>query len=160
MTVFSCAWFILTCNYFRGLAVGIYTTNSPEACHFVAENCEANVIIVENKNQLQKILKVSKLVWIFWCSVKSKFIYFVVVILSHWVVMGTLVTVVCKLHLVLLHALPGGLLVCWGGTYIAMLAPARPPTMVGFQMKTVTHFRWSHNLDDDIRLLFGPVPSS
>lgn len=41
-----------------GLAVGIYTTNSPEACHFVAENCEANVIIVENKNQLQKILKV------------------------------------------------------------------------------------------------------
>ena len=38
--------------------MGIYTTNSPEACHFVAENCEANVIVVENKHQLHKILKV------------------------------------------------------------------------------------------------------
>ena len=44
--------------------------------------------------------------------------------------MGTVLTVVCKLHLVLPHALPGGLLVCCGGTYIAVLAPARPPTMV------------------------------
>ena len=39
--------------------MGIYATNSPEACHYVAENCEANVIVVENKNQLNKILKVS-----------------------------------------------------------------------------------------------------
>ena len=38
--------------------MGIYTTNSPEACHFVAENCEANVMVVENKHQLHKILKV------------------------------------------------------------------------------------------------------
>ena len=42
-----------------GLAVGIYTTNSPEACHYVAENCEANIIVAENKHQLHKILKVS-----------------------------------------------------------------------------------------------------
>lgn len=41
-----------------GLAVGIYATNSPEACHFVAENCEANVIVVENKHQLHKILQI------------------------------------------------------------------------------------------------------
>ncbi|KAJ7326101.1 Long-chain-fatty-acid--CoA ligase acsbg2 [Desmophyllum pertusum] len=41
-----------------GLAVGVYTTNSPEACHYVAENCEANIIVVENKHQLHKILKV------------------------------------------------------------------------------------------------------
>lgn len=41
-----------------GLAVGIYATNSPEACHYVAENCEANVIVVENKHQLHKILQI------------------------------------------------------------------------------------------------------
>ncbi|XP_035203967.1 long-chain-fatty-acid--CoA ligase ACSBG2 isoform X1 [Oxyura jamaicensis] len=41
-----------------GLAVGIYTTNSPEACHYVAENSSANVVVVENHKQLQKILEV------------------------------------------------------------------------------------------------------
>ena len=41
-----------------GFAVGIYTTNSPEACFYVANDCEANVIVVENKQQLSKILQV------------------------------------------------------------------------------------------------------
>ncbi|XP_041106768.1 long-chain-fatty-acid--CoA ligase ACSBG2-like [Polyodon spathula] len=41
-----------------GLAVGIYTTNSPEACQYVADNCEANVLVVENHKQLTKILQV------------------------------------------------------------------------------------------------------
>ncbi|KAG7514293.1 long-chain-fatty-acid-CoA ligase ACSBG2 isoform X2 [Solea senegalensis] len=41
-----------------GFAVGIYTTNSPEACQYVAENCMANIIVVENHKQLQKILQV------------------------------------------------------------------------------------------------------
>ncbi|XP_064424952.1 long-chain-fatty-acid--CoA ligase ACSBG2-like [Latimeria chalumnae] len=41
-----------------GLAVGIYTTNSPDACRYVASNCEANIIVVENDKQLQKILQV------------------------------------------------------------------------------------------------------
>ncbi|KAL4634756.1 long-chain-fatty-acid-CoA ligase ACSBG2 [Arapaima gigas] len=41
-----------------GFAVGIYTTNSPEACHYVAENCQANILVVENHKQLQKILQV------------------------------------------------------------------------------------------------------
>lgn len=41
-----------------GFAVGIYTTNSPEACQYVAENCKANIIVVENHKQLQKILQV------------------------------------------------------------------------------------------------------
>ncbi|XP_002731707.2 long-chain-fatty-acid--CoA ligase ACSBG2-like [Saccoglossus kowalevskii] len=41
-----------------GLAVGIYTTNSPEACHYVADNSDANIIVVENTAQLKKILKV------------------------------------------------------------------------------------------------------
>ena len=42
----------------RGLATGIYTTNSPEACQYVAERCRASVIVVENNQQLQKILQV------------------------------------------------------------------------------------------------------
>lgn len=43
----------------RGFAVGIYTTNSPDACHYVAENCQANILVVENHKQLQKILQVN-----------------------------------------------------------------------------------------------------
>ena len=43
----------------RGLAAGIYTTNNPEACHFVADNCKANIIVVEDQKQLDKILEVS-----------------------------------------------------------------------------------------------------
>ncbi|XP_029466767.1 long-chain-fatty-acid--CoA ligase ACSBG2 [Rhinatrema bivittatum] len=41
-----------------GLAVGIYTTNSADACHYVADNCEANILVVENHKQLQKILQI------------------------------------------------------------------------------------------------------
>ncbi|XP_061409657.1 long-chain-fatty-acid--CoA ligase ACSBG2 isoform X2 [Lethenteron reissneri] len=41
-----------------GFAVGIYTTNTAEACQYVADNCLANVIVVENDKQLQKILEV------------------------------------------------------------------------------------------------------
>lgn len=41
-----------------GFAAGIYTTNSPEACRYVADNCKANIIVVENHKQLQKILQV------------------------------------------------------------------------------------------------------
>lgn len=44
----------------RGFAVGIYTTNSPEACQYVAENCQANILVVENHKQLQKILQVMR----------------------------------------------------------------------------------------------------
>ena len=41
-----------------GLGTGIYTTNSPEACQYVAANCEANVLVVEDQKQLNKILQV------------------------------------------------------------------------------------------------------
>ncbi|KAL8565267.1 hypothetical protein ACOMHN_001165 [Nucella lapillus] len=53
-------WFLadLGCIFAGGLATGIYTTNSSEACQYVAESCQANVIVVENHQQLQKILKV------------------------------------------------------------------------------------------------------
>lgn len=42
----------------RGFAAGIYTTNTPEACHYCAENSRANIIVVEDEKQLEKILKV------------------------------------------------------------------------------------------------------
>ncbi|KAM9393197.1 long-chain-fatty-acid--CoA ligase ACSBG2-like isoform 1-T1 [Pholidichthys leucotaenia] len=53
-------WFIsdIGCILAGGLATGIYTTNSPEACQYVAANCEANVLVVENQKQLDKILQV------------------------------------------------------------------------------------------------------
>ncbi|XP_031948807.1 long-chain-fatty-acid--CoA ligase ACSBG2 isoform X2 [Corvus moneduloides] len=56
----SAEWFIADIGAILagGFAVGIYTTNSPEACHYVAENCSANVVVVENHKQLQKILEI------------------------------------------------------------------------------------------------------
>ncbi|KAK3514670.1 hypothetical protein QTP70_021577 [Hemibagrus guttatus] len=53
-------WFIadIGCIMAGGLAAGIYTTNSPEACQYVAYNCEANILVVENDKQLEKILQV------------------------------------------------------------------------------------------------------
>src|SRR6218665_3058272 len=41
-----------------GFATGIYTTNSPEACQFVAEDADCNIIVVYNDTQLQKFLQV------------------------------------------------------------------------------------------------------
>ncbi|XP_078527296.1 long-chain-fatty-acid--CoA ligase ACSBG2 isoform X2 [Lissotriton helveticus] len=56
----SAEWFIADIGSILagGFAVGIYTTNSPEACQYVAENCEANILVVENHKQLQKILQI------------------------------------------------------------------------------------------------------
>ncbi|KAL8606650.1 hypothetical protein ACOMHN_025749 [Nucella lapillus] len=53
-------WFIadLGCIFAGGLATGIYTTNSPAACEYVAASSGANVIVVENDHQLRKILEV------------------------------------------------------------------------------------------------------
>ena len=42
----------------RGFPVGVYTTNSPEACHYVLENAGCQIVVVENDVQLQKILQV------------------------------------------------------------------------------------------------------
>ncbi|XP_030048666.1 long-chain-fatty-acid--CoA ligase ACSBG2 isoform X2 [Microcaecilia unicolor] len=41
-----------------GIPAGIYLTSSPEACWYVAENCAANILVVENHHQLTKILQV------------------------------------------------------------------------------------------------------
>ncbi len=38
---------------------GIYTTNSSDACLYVAKDSRANVIVVENHKQLDKILQVT-----------------------------------------------------------------------------------------------------
>ncbi|XP_019368910.1 PREDICTED: long-chain-fatty-acid--CoA ligase ACSBG2 isoform X1 [Gavialis gangeticus] len=56
----SAEWFIADIGAILagGFAVGIYTTNSPDACQYVAENCGANILVVENQKQLQKILEV------------------------------------------------------------------------------------------------------
>uniref|UniRef100_A0A7N8WTX3 long-chain-fatty-acid--CoA ligase n=1 Tax=Mastacembelus armatus TaxID=205130 RepID=A0A7N8WTX3_9TELE len=53
-------WFIsdIGCILAGGLATGIYTTNSPEACQYVAAHCTANILVVENQKQLDKILQV------------------------------------------------------------------------------------------------------
>lgn len=43
---------------FSGIATGIYATNSPEACEHVLVNSRANIVVVEDDVQLQKILKI------------------------------------------------------------------------------------------------------
>ena len=43
-----------------GFAVGIYTTNSPEACEHCLETSEANICIVEDDKQLKKIIEIKK----------------------------------------------------------------------------------------------------
>ncbi|XP_056314507.1 long-chain-fatty-acid--CoA ligase ACSBG2-like isoform X2 [Danio aesculapii] len=54
-------WFIadVGCILAGGLSTGIYTTNSPEACQYVADDCKANVLVVENNKQLTKILQIT-----------------------------------------------------------------------------------------------------
>ncbi|XP_016354671.1 long-chain-fatty-acid--CoA ligase ACSBG1 isoform X1 [Sinocyclocheilus anshuiensis] len=42
----------------KGIMAGIYTTNSPDACLYVANDSRANIIVVENQKQLDKILEV------------------------------------------------------------------------------------------------------
>lgn len=37
---------------------GIYATNSPEACQYVVSDSKANIIVLENQKQLDKILQV------------------------------------------------------------------------------------------------------
>ena len=42
----------------RGFAAGIYTTNSAESCLHCALNSQANIIVVEDRKQLEKILEI------------------------------------------------------------------------------------------------------
>ncbi len=42
---------------YRGIGCGIYATNSPEACEYVLKDSKSQIVVVENKMQLLKILK-------------------------------------------------------------------------------------------------------
>jgi len=44
--------------YAGAVPAGIYTTNSGEQCEYIAKHCEASVVFVENKEQLDKFLSV------------------------------------------------------------------------------------------------------
>ncbi|XP_065885757.1 long-chain-fatty-acid--CoA ligase ACSBG2-like [Dysidea avara] len=56
----SVEWFAssLGAVFAGGLSTGMYTTSSPETCHYILENCKANIVVVENKEQLDKILEI------------------------------------------------------------------------------------------------------
>ena len=43
--------------FFSGVGCGIYTTNSAEACEYILKDCGSQIIVVENKQQLEKIVK-------------------------------------------------------------------------------------------------------
>ncbi|XP_078530563.1 long-chain-fatty-acid--CoA ligase ACSBG2-like [Lissotriton helveticus] len=53
-------WFIANLGAIMagGISTGIYITSSVDACRYVAGNCEANILVVENHHQLEKILQV------------------------------------------------------------------------------------------------------
>ncbi|KAK7025485.1 catalytic activity protein [Halocaridina rubra] len=43
-----------------GLVAGVYTTNSPEACRYLADNCRAQIILVDDVECLNKFLAVKR----------------------------------------------------------------------------------------------------
>ncbi|XP_019659105.1 long-chain-fatty-acid--CoA ligase ACSBG1 isoform X2 [Ailuropoda melanoleuca] len=43
-----------------GIVTGIYTTSSPEACQYIAQDSRANIIVLDTQKQLEKILKTWK----------------------------------------------------------------------------------------------------
>ena len=42
---------------YRGIACGIYATNSVEACEYILKDSSSEIVVVENQQQLDKILK-------------------------------------------------------------------------------------------------------
>jgi long-chain-fatty-acid--CoA ligase ACSBG len=42
------------------IAAGIYTTNSPEACQYISEHSQAEVIVLEDNKQLKKYAAIAK----------------------------------------------------------------------------------------------------
>ncbi|KAM9181713.1 long-chain-fatty-acid--CoA ligase ACSBG1 isoform 3-T3 [Mergus octosetaceus] len=53
-------WFISAVGavFAGGIVTGIYTTNSPEACHYIAYDSKTNIMVVENQKQLDKIMQI------------------------------------------------------------------------------------------------------
>ncbi|XP_034060842.1 long-chain-fatty-acid--CoA ligase ACSBG1 [Gymnodraco acuticeps] len=56
----SAEWFFSSVGTIMagGIMTGMYPTNSPEACQYVASDSKANIIVVENQKQLDKILQI------------------------------------------------------------------------------------------------------
>ncbi|XP_042552956.1 long-chain-fatty-acid--CoA ligase ACSBG2-like [Dipodomys spectabilis] len=56
----SVEWFIAALGAIMagGLCVGIYATNSSEACHYVITHAKVDILLVENDLQLRKILSI------------------------------------------------------------------------------------------------------
>jgi len=54
----SPAWFISNVGtiFAGGIAAGIYSTNIPSACKYITEHSEAEVVVVEDRKQLEKYL--------------------------------------------------------------------------------------------------------
>ena len=48
---------VYVCHVHRGLPTGIFTPNNPEVCHFLADSSQANIIVVENEKEREKILQ-------------------------------------------------------------------------------------------------------
>ena len=53
-------WFMadMAAVFANGITVGIYATNSPEMCQYMANHSRCNILVVEDEKQLEKILKV------------------------------------------------------------------------------------------------------
>jgi len=53
-------WFIAQAGaiFAGGLSCGIYTTNSPQACKYIAEDSRVNIMVVEDEKQLDKVLAI------------------------------------------------------------------------------------------------------
>ncbi|XP_042833861.1 long-chain-fatty-acid--CoA ligase ACSBG2 isoform X3 [Panthera tigris] len=58
----SVEWFIASVGAILagGLCVGIYSTNSADACQYVITHAKVNILLVENDLQLQKILSIPR----------------------------------------------------------------------------------------------------
>ena len=82
MRILSCVCSLLLSPFFMhiciligvssGLACGIYSTNNPEACKFIAEDCKVSIAVVEDQKQLDKFLKVRKCCVLF-CNMEMPF---------------------------------------------------------------------------------------
>ncbi|CAN0006472.1 unnamed protein product [Ectocarpus sp. 12 AP-2014] len=57
----STEWFIANMGAIAagGIAAGIYTSNLPEACQYITNHSEAEVVVVENEAQLDKFVKLA-----------------------------------------------------------------------------------------------------
>ncbi|XP_030353889.1 long-chain-fatty-acid--CoA ligase ACSBG1 isoform X3 [Strigops habroptila] len=55
-------WFISAVGavFAGGIVTGIYTTSSPEACHYIAHDSKTNIMVVENRKQLDKIMQMEE----------------------------------------------------------------------------------------------------